>query len=187
MFSCAKRLYNAGARCVSVACNTAHADRIFSPFCDKTKEALPGLVVVNMLETCAAFVKSELRVTHIGLLATKGTYSSRVYHEYFKSEDGFDLIEPELRGQDRIHEAIYSEKFGIKAYSQPVKSQAKNTIIYEIFRLAERGAEAVILGCTELPLAVAQEDLSLPIIDPGLLTARRLISLTAPEKLIPNV
>jgi aspartate racemase len=185
IFRCAQSLYNAGARHVSVACNTAHADRIFSPFCARVKESLPGLTIVNMLETCAAFVKNELHFTRIGLLATKGTYKSAVYHEYFKKADGFELIEPEERGQDKIHEAIYSEEFGIKAYSQPVKPKSKNTLIYEMYRLAERGAEAVILGCTELPLAVSSEDFSLPVIDPGLLTARRLVSLAAPEKLAP--
>lgn len=185
MFRCARSLYKAGVRHASVACNTAHSSRIFSPFCAKVAESLPGLTIVNMLETCAAFVKNELHFTRIGLLATKGTYKSAVYHEYFKKADGFELIEPEERGQDKIHESIYSEKFGIKAYSQPVKPQAKNTIIYEIYRLAERGVEAVILGCTELPLAISSDDFTLPVIDPGLLTARRLLSLIAPEKLAP--
>ncbi|MDR1390468.1 MAG: amino acid racemase [Treponema sp.] len=183
MFESARRLHKAGVEYAVVACNTAHSHPIFDPFSRMVRESLPGFTVVNMLETCAAFVKENLDITHIGLLATRGTYKSRVYHEYFKKEDGFVLIEPEEQGQGKIHEAVYSGQFGIKVH-QPVKPQAKNSIIYEIYRLAERGAEAVILGCTELPLAVEARDFSLPILDPGLITARKLIALTAPEKLL---
>jgi aspartate racemase len=183
IFESAQCLHKAGAEYVVVACNTAHSPLIFQPFSCMARESLPGLTVVNMLETCAVFVKETLKHSHIGLLATKGTYKSRVYHEYFREEDGFVLMEPEERGREKIHEAIYSKQFGIKVHTQPIKTQAKNNIIYEIYRLAERGANAIILGCTELPLAVNPEDFSLPILDPGLITARKLIALTAPEKL----
>jgi aspartate racemase len=184
MFESAQCLYKAGAEYAVVACNTAHSTSIFKPFSCMVQESLPGFTVVNMLETCAAFVKETLKINYIGLLATKGTYKSRVYHEYFREEDGFVLIEPEERGQEKIQEAIYSKQFGIKVHTQPVKPQAKNHITYEIYRLEERGANAVILGCTELPLAVDPGDFSLPILDPGLITARKLIALAAPEKLI---
>jgi aspartate racemase len=183
MFESVQCLYKAGVEYSVVACNTAHSAPIFKPFSCMVKESLPGLTVVNMLETCAAFVKENLKISRIGLLATKGTYKSRVYHEYFREEDGFVLIEPEERGQEKIHEAIYSEQFGIKIHTPRVKPQARNNITYEIYRLEERGADAVILGCTELPLAVDPKDFSLPIIDPGLITVRKLIALVAPEKL----
>jgi len=49
----------------------------------------------------------------------------------------------------------------------------------------DRGAKAIILGCTELPLAVDHDDFPLQLIDPGLIVARRLITLSAPEKLKP--
>jgi aspartate racemase len=187
IFESARRLYQAGVRHAAIACNTAHADRIFSPLCAMVTESLPGFNIVNMLETCAAYAKKTLRhITRIGLLSTKGTYQSRVYHEYFREADGYTLVEPETTGKEKIHDAIYNKIFGIKAYSQPVKPQAKNHIIYEIFRLIDHGAEAVILGCTELPLAVDIGDFPVPILDPALLTARRLIALAAPEKLTAN-
>jgi aspartate racemase len=185
MFVSARRLYLAGARLAAVACNTAHAGRIFSPFLAMVKDSLPGLEIVNMLETCALYVKESLRIKRLGLLTTMGTYKSGVYREYFKEEDGFSLFEPDMMGQKKIHDAIYSEDFGIKAHSDEIEPRARKLIIEEIQRLGERGVEAVILGCTELPLAVQGGDSSVPLIDPGLITARRLISLTAPEKLIP--
>jgi aspartate racemase len=187
MFSSAATLYKAGARYVSVACNTAHSSRIFTPFQDAVRESLPGLTVVNMLETCALFVKNHSMSRRLGLLATLGTYKSGVYHEYFRKEDGFTLIEPEEQGRVKIHNAIYHEESGIKAHPHPVKARTKNAVLYEAYRLVERGAEAVILGCTELPLAMRQDDMGAPLFDPALLTARALIQLAAPEKLAPLV
>ncbi|MDR0569533.1 MAG: amino acid racemase [Spirochaetaceae bacterium] len=186
MFACAKSLYAAGATYAAVACNTAHASKIFSRFLAMTAEALPEMQIVNMLETCADYVKTSLRCSRLGLLATAGTHKSKVYHEYFSAEKGFDLIEPEQEAQKKIHTAIYSEVFGIKAQSQPVTPQAQTAVAAEIYALAHKGAQAVILGCTELPLAVASAPaFPIPLIDPAILTARKLIALTAPEKLAP--
>jgi aspartate racemase len=183
MFESARRLYIAGVRIAAVACNTAHADKIFSPFCSMVKESMPDMKVVNMLEICAAYAK-ESQISRLGLLATIGTHMSRVYHEYFREEDGFLLIEPDSAGQSNIHEAIYSEDFGIKAQSQKISSEAIERINHEILALAEKGAEAIILGCTELPLAAQGLNYPVPLIDPGLVTARKLIALTEPEKLL---
>jgi aspartate racemase len=183
MFESARRLYMAGVRIAAVACNTAHADKIFSPFCSMVKESLPDMKVVNMLEICAAYAK-ESQISRLGLLATIGTHKSRVYHEYFRDEDGFLLIEPDSAGQSNIHKAIYNEDFGIKAQSQKISSEAIERINHEIIALAERGAEAIILGCTELPLATQGLSYPVPLIDPGLIAARRLIALTEPEKLL---
>jgi aspartate racemase len=185
MFLSASALYKAGVRYVSVGCNTAHANQIFGPFQEMARESLPDLTIVNMLETCATFVKTRSQCRRIGLLATQGTYQSRVYHEYFREEDGFSLIEPEEQGCIKIHDAIYDEASGIKAHPSPVTARTKNAVLYEAYRLVERGAEAVILGCTELPLAVRQEDMSVPLFDPALLAARMLIQCVAPEKLMP--
>ena len=182
MFESAKKLHAAGVSYAVVACNTAHSGRIFKPFCEAVQKSLPGLTIVNMLETCASHVKKSLNGKRIGLLATKGTHKSRVYYEYFG--DCFELIEPDEAGQEKVHEAIYSKEFGIKAFSQPVRSLARQAVTREISVLVGRGAQAVILGCTELPLAVQPEEVPVPAIDPGLIAARALVALAAPEKLL---
>jgi aspartate racemase len=187
LFEAAKMLYAGGARYAVVACNTAHSDRIFKPFCQMVHNGLPELVIVNMLETCANHVKENMpHLKKIGLLATQGTYKSRVYYEYFTRADGFDLMEPESQGRNHISEAIYSLDFGIKAHSNPVQAKACNILLYEGFRLLDRGAQALILGCTELPLAVDPSDFAVPILDPGLLTARELIRRVDSEKLLKS-
>jgi len=183
MFECARRLYAAGVRFAAVACNTAHSGQIFGPFCGMVRKSLPGLSIINMLETCAQFSKETLHIKQLGLLATIGTHKSRVYHEYFREEDGFLLIEPDEAGQEIVHDAIYNEDYGIKAHSQKISSRAIDQVSDELHKMASRGAKAVILGCTELPLAVQNLSFPVPVIDPGLITARRLIELIAPDKL----
>lgn len=186
MFECAKCLHVAGANYVAVACNTAHSDRIFSLFRTMVEESLPGLEVINMIETCADYAKKDLKpgsVKKIGLLATLGTHTTKVYHEYLKKEEGLILIEPSPEVQKEVHAAIYDLDYGIKSHSTPVTDKARKVIEKEIHNLIEQGAEAVILGCSELPLAVNIEDFSIPFLDPGLICARRLIELVAPEKL----
>jgi len=187
MFECAKRLYAAGASYVAVACNTAHSNKIFPLFCTMVKESLPRLEVINMIETCATYAKKDVvsgSAKRIGLLATLGTHTTGVYREYFKEEDGLILIEPDPARQEKIHAAIYDLDYGIKSHSQPVTDKTREIIKKEIHHLIDQGAEAVILGCSELPLAVNVQDFSIPFLDPGLICARRLVELVALEKLI---
>ena len=185
LFESAKKLHAAGVSYAVAACNTAHAGRIYGPFRDMVKESLPGLTIVNMLETCANYVKKSLKIKRVGLLATIGTHQSKVYYEYFG--DFVDLIEPDAAGQAKVHEAIYSKEFGVKAFSQPVTLLARKNISQEIVKLVDQGAQAIILGCTELPLAIQASDVSVAIVDPGLIAARALVALAAPEKLLSLV
>jgi aspartate racemase len=184
LFESARRLHMAGVRFAAIACNTAHASRIFTPFCSMVKESLPDFQIINMLETCSRYVKESLKINRLGLLATKGTHKSKVYHEYFKKDEGFFLIEPDDAEQEKIHDAIYNKDYGIKADVKKISAMAIDCINKEIFSLIERGAEAIILGCTELPLAIQSNSFPVQIIDPGLICARRLIELAAPEKLL---
>jgi aspartate racemase len=179
MFKCAQKLFAAGVKYAVVACNTAHARLIFEPFLKMTA-SLQGLQIINMLECCASHA-AELGIRRIGLLATLGTHRSGVYREYFNGN--LSLMEPDEEGQKRVHKAIYDTDYGIKAHSRPVTKRAKNTIKDEIENLSQAGAQAVILGCTELPFAAGEGKFSVPLIDPGTVAARRLISLAAPEKL----
>ncbi|MCL2416492.1 MAG: amino acid racemase [Bacteroidales bacterium] len=186
MFECAQRLYAAGANYVAVACNTAHSNKIFSLFRTMVEKSLPDFEIINMIETCATYAKKDIKpgnVKRIGLLATLGTHTTKVYHEYFKEEEGLLLIEPDLEKQKEVHAAIYDLDYGIKSYSNPITDKAREVINKEIHSLIERGAEAVILGCSELPLAVNPQDFDVPFLDPGLICARRLVEIVAPEKL----
>jgi aspartate racemase len=150
------------------------------------KESCSDLEIVNMLETCADYAKKDVALGHVkrlGLLATLGTHQTKVYHNYFKTEDGLLLIELDSAGQERVHEAIYNKAYGIKSHSQPVTAKAKEVIKEEILKLIEQGVETIILGCSELPLAVDPQEFRVNFLDPAQICARRLIELISPEKL----
>jgi aspartate racemase len=85
--------------------------------------------------------------------------------------------------QDELHEAIYHRRWGLKAVSPPSEEAVRRVREFGGL-LTERGAEAVVLGCTELPLAVPEGSHGgVPYIDPMTALARALIREAAPEKL----
>ncbi|GAB4374282.1 MAG: hypothetical protein Kow009_09890 [Spirochaetales bacterium] len=85
--------------------------------------------------------------------------------------------------QERVQEAIYHPSWGIKAKS-PVTEKARTQALEALRVLMDSGAEAVILGCTELPLAVPEREMEgVPLVDPMLALARALIREAAPGKL----
>ncbi|MDI9455038.1 MAG: aspartate/glutamate racemase family protein, partial [Spirochaetota bacterium] len=94
--------------------------------------------------------------------------------------------EPDRESRERVHDAIYNQRYGIKARA-PVSREALTILIEEAYKLHERGAEALILGCTELPLALTGETISLPLIDPTVVLARSAILHTEPAKLKDEV
>ena len=109
----------------------------------------------------------------LGLLGTNGTYKSRIYEVAF-ARAGIDLILPSSTVQTEVvHQAIYDPIWGIKAVCRPVSRQAKRMLGSAIMHLKERNADAVLLACTELPLAVDVHVLcGLEAIDPTLLFIR---------------
>ena len=83
-----------------------------------------------------------------------------------------------------MQQAISNKTFGIKAESNPVTAQARQYLSDEAAALAAQGAQAVILGCTEIPLALTEKSLhGLPLIDATAVLARALIIAFEPSKL----
>ena len=81
-------------------------------------------------------------------------------------------------------QAISNTAYGIKAQSNPVTPEARGALLAEAEKLVEQGADAVILGCTEIPLALTEPDLrGVPLLDATKVLARALIIAFAPERL----
>ena len=89
--------------------------------------------------------------------------------------------------QTRIHEeALFHKKYGIKVQANPVTETARSILLEGVESLQKMNADAIILGCTEIPIGIPERNIgSTFIIDPGLILARALIRETAPEKLLP--
>jgi aspartate racemase len=160
-----KILEKAGAELVAVPCLTAHY--FFPELRNKTK-----LKLINLIEESARWIKNNLQeVNSVGLLATEGTIASGLFQKALSCR-GFDLVIPSPDTQKLIMKAIYGNK-GIKAGflgvgpTRLLKQAAKELI--------QIGAEAIIAGCTEIPLVLKPGSLPVPLVDPMVIGARVLI------------
>lgn len=159
MIEDAKRLENWGCDFIAIPCNTAHY------FYDSIAENV-SIPVLNIVEETAKFLYAE-GVKKVGLLATDGTVCSHTYEKYLKKFD-IECITPCDEDQVQVMSIIYDQ---IKE-GRPADTDAFFGIVD---RLKERGAQALILGCTELPLIEKQVELGADFIDSLLVLARASI------------
>jgi aspartate racemase len=173
LYAACKRLEADGASLVAIPCNTAHA------FVGRIQPFL-SIPIVNMLRETAEHIRRKYgESSKVGLLATSGTVESRVYHDVIVPA-GFELIVPDAKNQERVMNAIYGPK-GVKAGF--TEGKCADELRAALVSLARRGAEVIILGCTELPLLLARSDAfpvdgkTVAVLDPTDILARKCISL----------
>ena len=185
--TCIRKLAAAGAEVVGVPCNTAHSPLIFDVIEREVAVQLPGIQLLHLVRATVAAVCAFLpQGSTIGLLATPGTYASGVYQTHVEEADmcgTYRLLDPDEAGKSRVRDAIYDTDYGIKAKSAPVTFRAIDYLTTEVWRLNERGANAVIMGCTEIPLALDYQAFPFPLIDPAIALARALICAAEPTRL----
>jgi aspartate racemase len=158
-------LSRAGADFAVVSCISAH---YFYPQL-AARSPLPLLNLID--ETLAAVRKMRPVPKAIGLIATTGTVKSGIVGKVF-SAPGIKVLAPSARDQKRVMTAIYGKR-GIKAGST---DGPPRQILLEIAAdLVRRGAEAILAGCTEVPLVLRASDLPVPLIEPMNIGARAAI------------
>jgi aspartate racemase len=166
----AQRLVDAGAELLVMPCNTANA------FADDVERAV-GIRLVPWLETAIAGVLARAPVgadVRCGLLATTGTLRAGLYARMIRSRGG-ELIEPDEAHQRDVMTAIYGGA-GVKGTGQ-ADDAAREGILRAARHLEQRGANVLLLGCTELPIAISADDPRWPVAasDPVVEVARRTI------------
>ncbi len=137
----AKKLEKAGADYIAIATNTMHlmADEV---------QANISVPVIHIAEAAANYI-NEKNYNTVALLGTKYTMTKPFYKDKLKNDFGINVIIPDFEGQETINNIIYNELCcGI------IKKESQNKILNIIDNLKENGAQAVILGCTELPLII---------------------------------
>ncbi len=185
-----RKLETLGATAVGIPCNTAHAPRIFDVLLAELARTGSRVRLLHMIRETARFLAETLPgVQRVGVLSTTGTARAGIYPTVLATL-GITALAPADDVQARVQAAIYDETYGIKAQSSPVTGRARAELLAAAGHLAAQGAEAVILGCTEIPLALPGRTLlslpaSLPAVDPTLVLARALIRETYPDKLKP--
>lgn len=147
----AKRLEAAGCEFVVIPCNTAHY------FYDELEQAVE-IPVVNIVEETIRYAKARVQdLSCVGIMATTGTIVTGTYQKYAERA-GLSFAVPDEDEQDLLMQIIYD---GVKA-GKPVPRADFDRVANH---LRAKGAECLILGCTEL--SVLKRDL--PINDPDVL------------------
>lgn len=149
-------LEKGGAGLIVVPCITAH---YYAP----KLQARAKVPFVNLLDESLGYTKKYFPgIKKAGLVASSGTVALKLFHKTFEKA-GIEVISPGQDEQKRIQNAIFGKK-GIKAGF--TTGAPKETIIAMARILIKRGAEAVIAGCTEVPLVLEPKDIFVPFIEP---------------------
>ncbi|WP_334187292.1 aspartate/glutamate racemase family protein [Noviherbaspirillum sp.] len=152
MQDAARQLERGGADFIVLCTNTMHK---VSP----QIEAAVSIPFLHIADPTAAAIKKRGFRT-IGLLGTRFTMEQDFYKGRLEEKHGLSVITPDEAGRALVHGVIYDELCHGKVLD--ASRQAYLAIIDE---LKHRGAEAVILGCTEIALLIKPEHASLPVFD----------------------
>jgi aspartate racemase len=159
----AEKLVAMGASFIAVPCNTAHA------FLPRIAADIPVPFLHMMEETATAIEVAHPAIERVGLLATSGTVAAGLYQEWF-ARHHIEVAVPDEETQERyVMRAIHCVKSG-------QTGRDVTELVGEAARyLVNHGAEAVITGCTELPLIFKNGDAAVPVIDPTAVLAEAVV------------
>ncbi|MFA8325082.1 aspartate/glutamate racemase family protein [Burkholderia ubonensis] len=166
MATAARQLEAAGADLIVLTTNTMH----------RVHDAIEAAVALPFLHIADPTGKALLAagVSRVGLLGTRYTMELPFYAERLREKFGLDVLVPDERERDDVHRIIYDELcHGV------VDAGSRATYVTIIEGLAKRGAQAVILGCTEITLLIGAEDSPLPVFDTTALHAQAAVEWAA--------
>lgn len=155
-----RELVSCGVDFIAIPCITAH-------FFQKELENQTGCKILHAIEETGAYLKSE-NVAKAGLMATDGTIQSKLFQQIL-TKYGIECIVPEKEGQKQVMELIYDN---VKAGKSP-DMQKFYDVSGELFR---KGAQVVLLGCTELSLIKRDHILTEGFLDVLEVLARQVVT-----------
>jgi aspartate racemase len=162
MTEAAQSVKKAGADFLVICTNTMHK------MADEVQRAIQ-IPLLHIADVTAEAVKANGQ-SRVGLLGTKFTMEQDFYKGRLQEIHGIDVLIPEDKERQVIHDILYNE-----LCLGEIKELSKGKFQSIIQNLVERGAQGVILGCTEIPLIVSQEDYEIPLYDTTALHARAAV------------
>ncbi|KZN61057.1 hypothetical protein N473_22205 [Pseudoalteromonas luteoviolacea CPMOR-1] len=159
----AQDIERAGADFILICTNTMHL--IFEEV-----QAGVGIPLIHIADPTGEQLKRAGK-RKVGLLGTQFTMSESFYKDRLKSKFDIDVIVPDEADQSVIHDVIYNE-----LCVGEIKSESKQVYLEIIAKMQAQGAEAVILGCTEIALLVNENDTDIPLFDTAILHAGSAVS-----------
>jgi aspartate racemase len=146
-----KNLENAGATCILICANTMH-------LCIDAVRNVVNIPVIHIAEATAKEINKK-SLKKISLLGTKYTMEKNFFKDILTAF-GIETIIPDEEDRNEIHRIIYDE-----LSKGELKATSKEKYLNIINKQIKNGAEGVILGCTEIPLLIGQQDVAIPVFD----------------------
>ncbi len=156
----ARAVERAGADCLVLCTNTMHK---VAP----AIEAAVGVPLLHIADATAAEIKAA-GVSTVGLLGTRFTMEQGFYKDRLQQNHGLRVLTPGERDRDIVHRVIYDE-----LCLGSVFDRSRTEFRRVMAELADQGAEAIILGCTEITLLVGPADAAVPLFDTTSIHARK--------------
>ncbi|MEA3341850.1 MAG: amino acid racemase [Chloroflexota bacterium] len=147
----ARRLEAAGADFIIIATNTMHL--VFDQV-----QASVGVPMLSLLDAVGEAILAR-GMSAVGLLGTKFTMEKTFYQDAL-ARKGITVLTPDAGDREYVNGVIYDE-----LVAGQISAESRAGFVAIIERLTARGAEGVILGCTEIPLLISEADVGIPLFD----------------------
>ena len=159
----AEKLRQAGAQLGLIATNTMH--KVYD-----AAQAGTTLPLLHILEPTIAAIR-ERGLRRVGVLGTRFTMGEAFYSDYLLSH-GVEALMPAQSERQLVHDIIVNE-----LVRGELTVQSRRCYLDIIAGLVAAGAEGIILGCTEIPLLIRQDDCAVPLFDTAVLHAEAALNL----------
>lgn len=152
MARAARSLEKAGAELIVLCTNTMH-------LCEGAIRQAVSVPFLHIASATGSRIAAQ-KLKTVGLLGTQFTMEKDFYKAVLADRFGIQTLIPEPSEREAIHRIIYQEL----VHGQ-IREASRQVFKEVIQGLQERGAEGVVLGCTEIPLLISQADVPLPVFD----------------------
>lgn len=168
MADAAKKLELAGAEIIVLCTNTMH-------LCSNAILQKISVPFLHIAEATAMEVQ-KMGINRIALLGTRFTMEKEFYKEILKKQFGIEVLIPNEQERVIVHSIIYNEL--VQGSIRPESREIFKGIIKE---LENKGAQGVILGCTEIPLLISDSDVDIPTFNTTRIHAEKAVEWAIKE------
>ena len=152
MIDAARRVERAGADLLLICTNTMH--KVAEPVADALR-----IPLLHIADATADAIKRQ-SIQRVGLLGTRFTMEEAFYRGRLVEKHGLEVVVPEAEQREIVHRVIYDELCVGR-----IEEQSRQQYLDVIDDLVRQGAQAVILGCTEIGLLIREDDCAIPVFD----------------------
>ncbi|WP_040240697.1 aspartate/glutamate racemase family protein [Chromohalobacter japonicus] len=169
----ARQIEHAGADFLLIATNTMH----------KVAPQVEAAIDIPLLHIADATAESLVAdgITRVGLLGTRFTMEQDFYKHRLSEHYGIDVIVPDDTQRERVHRVIFEE-----LCLGRIEAASREAFLAVIDALHARGAQAVILGCTEIAMLIKATDTQVPLYDTTALHAQAAVKRALSDTLLPE-